>query len=226
MDAAVILPARGSGKPPSTQKMSYVLSGIAILICGGIGAAIAWMIVSSIGWERHHRRARRHGDRHGARDGALRPRRLSRQDARLSQIALSATASDCRESPRSWPNAAIADAIMAAQDGAHTIAPITGSRPDVRRRARLRCAGADQRPAPAPRAGCRSDARSASPTTRSGNATASISRCGRPSGRRRCISPSTERRRCRSRGSCSRASSPRSYSSSPPPLLQARIPWR
>jgi hypothetical protein len=32
------------------QKMSYVLSGIAILICGGIGTAIAWMIVSSIGW--------------------------------------------------------------------------------------------------------------------------------------------------------------------------------
>jgi hypothetical protein len=30
--------------------MSYVLSGIAILICGGIGAAMAWMIVSSIGW--------------------------------------------------------------------------------------------------------------------------------------------------------------------------------
>jgi hypothetical protein len=34
-----------------TQKMSYVLSGIAIVICGGIGAAIAWMIVSSIGWD-------------------------------------------------------------------------------------------------------------------------------------------------------------------------------
>ncbi len=32
------------------RKMSYVLSGIAILICGSIGAAIAWVIVSSIGW--------------------------------------------------------------------------------------------------------------------------------------------------------------------------------
>lgn len=31
--------------------MSYVLSGIAILICGGIGATIAWMIVSSVGWK-------------------------------------------------------------------------------------------------------------------------------------------------------------------------------
>jgi hypothetical protein len=30
--------------------MSYVLSGIAILICAGIGGAIAWIIVSSIGW--------------------------------------------------------------------------------------------------------------------------------------------------------------------------------
>jgi hypothetical protein len=30
--------------------MSYVLSGIAIAICAGIGAATAWIIVSSIGW--------------------------------------------------------------------------------------------------------------------------------------------------------------------------------
>ncbi len=30
--------------------MSYVLSGIAISICAGIGAAAAWIIVSSIGW--------------------------------------------------------------------------------------------------------------------------------------------------------------------------------
>ena len=32
------------------MSMSYVLSGIAIVICAGIGAAIAWLIVSSIGW--------------------------------------------------------------------------------------------------------------------------------------------------------------------------------
>ncbi len=31
--------------------MSYVLSGIAIVICAGIGAATAWIIVSSIGWD-------------------------------------------------------------------------------------------------------------------------------------------------------------------------------
>ena len=30
--------------------MSYVLSGIAIVICAGIGATAAWIIVSSIGW--------------------------------------------------------------------------------------------------------------------------------------------------------------------------------
>jgi hypothetical protein len=29
--------------------MSYVRSGIAIVICAGIGAAIAWIVVSSIG---------------------------------------------------------------------------------------------------------------------------------------------------------------------------------
>ena len=31
--------------------MSYVLSGIAIVICAGIGATSAWLIVSSIGWD-------------------------------------------------------------------------------------------------------------------------------------------------------------------------------
>ena len=31
--------------------MSYVLSGIAIVICAGIGATAAWLIVSSIGWD-------------------------------------------------------------------------------------------------------------------------------------------------------------------------------
>jgi hypothetical protein len=31
--------------------MSYVLSGIAIVICAGIGAATAWIIVSWIGWD-------------------------------------------------------------------------------------------------------------------------------------------------------------------------------
>jgi hypothetical protein len=31
--------------------MSYVLSGIAIVICAGIGAATAWIVVSSIGWD-------------------------------------------------------------------------------------------------------------------------------------------------------------------------------
>jgi hypothetical protein len=30
--------------------MSYVLSGIAILVCAGTGATCAWLIVSSIGW--------------------------------------------------------------------------------------------------------------------------------------------------------------------------------
>jgi hypothetical protein len=30
--------------------MSYVLSGIAILVCAGTGATFAWLIVSSIGW--------------------------------------------------------------------------------------------------------------------------------------------------------------------------------
>lgn len=30
--------------------MSYLLSGISILICAGLGAAAAWLIVSSIGW--------------------------------------------------------------------------------------------------------------------------------------------------------------------------------
>ena len=30
--------------------MSYVLSGIAIIICAGIGAMAAWIVVSSIGW--------------------------------------------------------------------------------------------------------------------------------------------------------------------------------
>jgi ABC-type sulfate transport system permease component len=46
---AVILPAHGNGNAVPMQKMSYVLSGIAILICGGIGAAIAWTLVLSIG---------------------------------------------------------------------------------------------------------------------------------------------------------------------------------
>ena len=31
--------------------MSYVLSGIAIVICAGIGATAGWFIVSSIGWD-------------------------------------------------------------------------------------------------------------------------------------------------------------------------------
>ena len=31
--------------------MSYVLSGIAIVICAGVGATSAWIIVSSIGWD-------------------------------------------------------------------------------------------------------------------------------------------------------------------------------
>lgn len=31
--------------------MSYVVSGIAIVICAGIGATGAWLIVSSIGWD-------------------------------------------------------------------------------------------------------------------------------------------------------------------------------
>jgi hypothetical protein len=31
--------------------MSYVLSGIAIVICAGVGATGAWIIVSSIGWD-------------------------------------------------------------------------------------------------------------------------------------------------------------------------------
>ncbi len=31
--------------------MSYVLSGIAIVACAGIGATIAWMLVLSIGFE-------------------------------------------------------------------------------------------------------------------------------------------------------------------------------
>ena len=30
--------------------MSYVLSGIAIIICAGLGATIAWMVVSAMGW--------------------------------------------------------------------------------------------------------------------------------------------------------------------------------
>jgi hypothetical protein len=30
--------------------MSYVLSGIAIIVCAGLGATIAWMVVSAIGW--------------------------------------------------------------------------------------------------------------------------------------------------------------------------------
>jgi hypothetical protein len=30
--------------------MSYVLSGIAIIVCAAIGATTAWIIVSSIGW--------------------------------------------------------------------------------------------------------------------------------------------------------------------------------
>ena len=30
--------------------MSYLLSGIAIIVCAGIGATTAWIIVSSIGW--------------------------------------------------------------------------------------------------------------------------------------------------------------------------------
>jgi hypothetical protein len=33
------------------MRMSYVLSGIAIVICAGIGATSAWLIVSSIGWD-------------------------------------------------------------------------------------------------------------------------------------------------------------------------------
>ena len=30
--------------------MSYLLSGIAIIVCAGIGATTAWIIVSSMGW--------------------------------------------------------------------------------------------------------------------------------------------------------------------------------
>jgi tetrahydromethanopterin S-methyltransferase subunit E len=49
LDAAVILCARQSSKPSRLQIMSYVRSGIAIVICAGIGAAVAWLVVSSIG---------------------------------------------------------------------------------------------------------------------------------------------------------------------------------
>jgi hypothetical protein len=31
--------------------MSYVLSGIAIIVCAGLGATAAWLIVSAIGWD-------------------------------------------------------------------------------------------------------------------------------------------------------------------------------
>jgi hypothetical protein len=30
--------------------MSYVVSGIAIIVCAGAGAWVAWMLVSSLGW--------------------------------------------------------------------------------------------------------------------------------------------------------------------------------
>ncbi len=31
--------------------MSYVVSGIAIIVCAGAGAYIAWWVAMSIGWE-------------------------------------------------------------------------------------------------------------------------------------------------------------------------------
>ena len=31
--------------------MSHVLSGIAIIVCAGLGATAAWLIVSAIGWD-------------------------------------------------------------------------------------------------------------------------------------------------------------------------------
>jgi len=37
------------GQASAGSKMSYVRSGIAIVICAGLGAAIAWIVVSSIG---------------------------------------------------------------------------------------------------------------------------------------------------------------------------------
>lgn len=40
-------PARASRR--RSKKVSYVRSGIAIVICAGIGAALAWIVVSSIG---------------------------------------------------------------------------------------------------------------------------------------------------------------------------------
>ena len=35
----------------ASMRMSYVLSGIAIVICAGVGATTAWLIVSSMGWD-------------------------------------------------------------------------------------------------------------------------------------------------------------------------------
>ena len=64
------------------------------------------------------------------------------------------------------------------------------------------------------RAGARSDARSASPTARSGRATAWIARCGRWCGIARSFTRRAARRRSTSRGCTSRASSPRSCSGS------------
>jgi hypothetical protein len=49
--AAAIIYARRADKPaPSRMSMSYVLSGIAIVVCAVVGATAAWFIVSSIGW--------------------------------------------------------------------------------------------------------------------------------------------------------------------------------
>ena len=31
--------------------MSYVLSGIAIIVCAGAGGFLAWWLVSSLGWD-------------------------------------------------------------------------------------------------------------------------------------------------------------------------------
>ena len=90
------------------------------------------------------------------------------------------------------------DRLITAYDSATQIAPITRRGSDVRRRRRLRGPARNREPPPH-RAGLahRRDARSDSPTRRSGRATACTSRCGRTSGRTRCITRRTATRRSR-----------------------------
>src|ERR1700737_3541089 len=99
--------------------MSYVLSGIAIVICAGVGATSAWIIVSSIGWD-------------GV-GGAIATTIVGMVLATLLfaiGVVLGKALGLLKQTQRVMASTTeLADALIACQDRACTLAPITGGDP-------------------------------------------------------------------------------------------------